>query len=333
MKAEKQRLDYLDIAKCIGIILVIWRHSINNSMDQLPFLTSIIKSFFMPLFFFLSGYLYKLKPTKDYLYSKAKTLLVPLILVYLYNFYTNLLMSGLQINHNYVRSGGYWFIESLLYVSILYHFFNVFLIKTKYVKNEIVDYVMFGCSIVISAVALLYCYLYGGAPSINSAAVACGFFSFGHIYRKTELKIKEKVSINRLMYLVIGIVLLVATFFISQEIEDISMAFNKCTNPIAFVICAILGSIGTLYISKAINHSKILCFFGKNTLVMLLTNLGIINIFRRVVEYFSENVYSLNELLKVVIIFAATLLTEVLVILFFNKVFPIFTGKPKYENK
>lgn len=337
MKNEKifnrQRIDWLDIAKGIGMLLVIYRHCIDDSFDQLPQLTLMIKSFFMPLFFIISGYLYKLKPTKDYLYSKAKALLIPLVFVYIYNFYTGVLSGGLGVDHAYIKLGGYWFIEALLYITVLYHFLNVFLLNVKFIKTEFVNYIMFAFSVLVSAVALIYCYLYGGNPSINSAAVALGFFSFGHIYRSIEKTVGKKFKSNRIAYLIVGICCLSITFLVSQNLKDLSMAYNKCSNPVLYIICAVLGTLGTIYLSKAINTSKALCFFGRNTLVMLLTQMGIINILRLGIEYISQNVFGISESVKVIIIFISTSFIEVFVVIFFNRVFPIFTGKPRFEQK
>ena len=50
----KKRLNYLDYAKGIGILLVVLGHIYNNSVKLW------IYSFHMPLFFIISGYLYLL---------------------------------------------------------------------------------------------------------------------------------------------------------------------------------------------------------------------------------------------------------------------------------
>lgn len=53
---EKKRIDYLDIAKGIGIILVLVGHiSKNDEINRFLYL------FHMPLFFIISGMLYKEK--------------------------------------------------------------------------------------------------------------------------------------------------------------------------------------------------------------------------------------------------------------------------------
>jgi fucose 4-O-acetylase-like acetyltransferase len=55
----KQRIEYIDVAKGIGIILVaagIFIYSANGGIRD--FAVSWIYSFHMPLFFFISGFLF-----------------------------------------------------------------------------------------------------------------------------------------------------------------------------------------------------------------------------------------------------------------------------------
>lgn len=66
----------VDIAKGIGIILVVWGHS--SSPCKL-----LLYSFHMPLFFFLAGFFLKNEPFKDFLYKKFRTLFVPFCFFYI----------------------------------------------------------------------------------------------------------------------------------------------------------------------------------------------------------------------------------------------------------
>ena len=57
-----KRLDWIDIAKGIGIILVVLGHTLVPQVretDFAGFLWIFIYNFHMPLFFFLSGYLFE----------------------------------------------------------------------------------------------------------------------------------------------------------------------------------------------------------------------------------------------------------------------------------
>lgn len=73
---EKQRLDYVDIAKFMGISLVIFGH-----MKMPDYVLQWIYAFHMPLFFVLSGYTYRVqKLNKEFFVKKIKTIYVPFLL-------------------------------------------------------------------------------------------------------------------------------------------------------------------------------------------------------------------------------------------------------------
>lgn len=76
IKIEKKRIDYFDIAKGIGIILMILGHmSLQNE-----YLKNFIYSFHMPLFFIISGYFYKKRENKVCIKNILKKLIIPYII-------------------------------------------------------------------------------------------------------------------------------------------------------------------------------------------------------------------------------------------------------------
>lgn len=70
---ERKRIDYIDIAKGIGIIFVILTHC---NFSHFRLLSSIGLTFDMPLFFILSGLCFR-KKGKEISYSLFKRLVVP----------------------------------------------------------------------------------------------------------------------------------------------------------------------------------------------------------------------------------------------------------------
>lgn len=89
---EKKYLPYLDIAKGIGIILVVVGHCIPDatsaggiSDDCLRWVDSVIYSFHMPLFFFISGYLAAPRTAnfsvRELLKKRVSRLLIPYFFV------------------------------------------------------------------------------------------------------------------------------------------------------------------------------------------------------------------------------------------------------------
>ena len=79
---NNKRFEWIDILKGIGIILVVVGHS-NFSFAKATtamFIQKYIYSFHMPLFFFVSGYLFvkdKYSNFKRFLRVKTKTLMIP----------------------------------------------------------------------------------------------------------------------------------------------------------------------------------------------------------------------------------------------------------------
>lgn len=70
-----KRIEYLDVAKGIGIMLIVLGHS------KLPgIILSWIYSFHVPLFFIISGYLYKPRSISEIVRKGFKQLLIPMFL-------------------------------------------------------------------------------------------------------------------------------------------------------------------------------------------------------------------------------------------------------------
>ncbi|MBQ9761954.1 MAG: acyltransferase family protein [Oscillospiraceae bacterium] len=93
---QPNRMSCVSIAKGIGILLVVLGHCITA-----PYLKRMIYLFHMPLFFFLSGYLFKDKSTEQifaYTWKKVKGLYLPFVL---YNCF------ALALHQTFCRMGLY----------------------------------------------------------------------------------------------------------------------------------------------------------------------------------------------------------------------------------
>lgn len=78
----QKRIDWIDIAKGIGIISVILGH-----LRTPLYISEMIFSFHMPLFFVISGYFYKERKLKNFIFLKYKSLILPYIYLFSYNFF------------------------------------------------------------------------------------------------------------------------------------------------------------------------------------------------------------------------------------------------------
>lgn len=64
--SRQNRYQYIDVIKGIGILLVVFQHCLGGGTlgSFLPGVQKAVAGFHMPLFFFISGFLYRLKDSK-----------------------------------------------------------------------------------------------------------------------------------------------------------------------------------------------------------------------------------------------------------------------------
>ena len=135
-----KRIEYLDIAKGIGILLVVLGH---NDFEVISlFIQRLIYSFHMPLFFFLSGYFINTSvPFLDFFKKRFNALLKPFFFTIFLIYFTSVSFEKMGFNTAITRtvkslygSGHYldwvqlWFLPHLFAVS-LYAFLFITLVS------------------------------------------------------------------------------------------------------------------------------------------------------------------------------------------------------------
>ena len=246
---NEKRINYVDIAKGIGIILVLIGHiSINNNIN------SIIYAFHMPLFFAISGFLYKEK--KHFIKRKAKSILVPYfifaILSYIYWFlierkirnqdenplrlFFNIFI-GCGGDENYLFNVSLWFLPCLFSTEIIYN------ILDKRVKNKT-------CFSIIIVFLSIIGYVYANVSairlpfSLDTALIAIIFYYFGILLKKIEDKKQISKFIvrskkNKIISVMICVILLIVMVAINKFNGNINMNNLKINNYFLTLICSI----------------------------------------------------------------------------------------------
>jgi len=130
-----RRIDYVDIAKGIGIILVVMGH--NDFALISPFAHKLIYSFHMPMFFFMSGMFFKPDlPFGMYVRQRMNRVLKPFLFMILFIYLVSISFSNvgiLEASRRLVKAmygNGYyldwvqlWFLPHLFAVSLFAYFF------------------------------------------------------------------------------------------------------------------------------------------------------------------------------------------------------------------
>lgn len=204
--AERQEIVWMDWAKLIGIFLVVFGHIFqitdNGYHPVLQDLWNIIYLFHMPLFFVLSGYMYK---ESRNLKKVFLTLVIPYLIyqtLFLpYVLYGNICQSGfsfLLLNKQFLGAllgDGYntpislydcipcWFIVSVIQIRVLFHFIPINKTTTILLSTF--------CPVLLlilnlSNVDLYFC--------LDSTLMAIPYFLLGYGLAKSDLLSKIRMA-------------------------------------------------------------------------------------------------------------------------------------------
>ena len=270
---QTDRQTDLDIAKGIGIILVVWAHASG------PF-SEYINQFHMPMFFFISGVLYKNQniPCKEYTKRKMKSLLFPfwtwnLIFypVFFILYYWRqwdlrvLVVDVIEIIVTVDKVpflGATWFLASLFWVSVVINWFI-----RRFGDNRYFDVYLLTGGILICFLGFSITFPY----RISRTLICSLFYIFGYLYKKYLMQ-NISALFKNIFAGVAGIV-----YIIIASINDVSLGSNSYHYRILFIIGALSATFFVLRLSywlskfnylKTITYS--ITYLGINSLYILI---------------------------------------------------------------
>jgi len=269
-----KRMSWVDIAKGIGIMLVVLGH-----MNVPGFIGKYIYSFHMPLFFFLSGYVFSSDKYKSFtalLKNKARFLLIPYVYFSLISVLVYFLLDNNVIifkNELYgvlIGTGGstaLWFLVCLFMTELLYYFLSKLCkFKIQYIGVILVLSSIIGYLISVDRIMILW--------KIDVSFTSLVLFGIGNIVNKTGVLniINHK---NKVRLLSLFILLLLSILFCFSNNLKVDMNNSVYGNYFYFYLAALSGTLVILIISQIIHEQKLLEYIGQNTLIILFAS-GII---------------------------------------------------------
>ncbi|MBO4897353.1 MAG: acyltransferase [Clostridia bacterium] len=282
------RINYVDYAKAVGILLIVFAHCI-QWFTPMSSINLFIISFHVPVFFIVSGCLACEKSIEDvpfitYLKKKSKSLLIPYIVFSLINSFLKLTVMKIDgsLTDEIVRNemtelfitgnGTVWFLATLFFIYIAYYFI------AKAFKNSLP--LMF----LISACLLAIPYVFTkdqGKPFVTLIlrfSGGLGYFILGYLLRKAmSLFSKKTLSYISGALLIAGVAVyltLGSTFtFFDGTFRNPAGSLGSSIL-ISFAIIVFFYSNGNYIRGKL--HA-VLEHFGKNSLVVMLAHPIILN--------------------------------------------------------
>ena len=342
--AEK-RIVYFDMAKGVGIFLVVLGH-----IEQAPKPLCIwIQSFHMPLFFILSGMLIHYKgeaalPFSTLLFNKFQHIIVPYISfsflyflidcvrILFFSFTWKDLIKNVFLSISFYGKSVLWFLPGLFFGELLFllllkkfhrHALNFSLILSimaygiKVLENPFFTFLLsidryFVYFLVHLITALL-------RVAIVSSFIGLGYYFF-RILNKKRRRIKE---------FTLSLVFLLISFLINMINKSTDLHFMELNNLFLYYIGAISGSLCIIFICKNIPSLSFLCFWGRNSLIVMSTHIDfyILYMASLLSLYFNQFITRAKVYVFCVTVMTLVFLIEYPVITIIQKYFGFFLGQ------
>ena len=290
----KKRIEWIDIAKGICMISVVLGHL---GKEYLNF----VYAYHLTTFFLLAGYTLKKKElTAEYLNDKFKRLMTPYFITCF--FVTVMDIVNAIIIHRNVSTVG---ITNVVYKNIMRAFFasgtyttfgeievGTFigaiwflpamffaLIFTQYVINKTDKWrIRAAIGIIIALLGCITAPFIWFPFSVQAGMTALPFILFGMWMKEYELL--EKLNVKH--YVLFAIIFLVGCMTNYSQVFWLVTCTMK--DYLFSPVVAIVSSLLVIGISRKIEHSKILSFIGKNSMIVLCVHLFEMN---TITKYFS----------------------------------------------
>jgi acyltransferase len=328
------RLDFIDNAKAIAILLVIIGHT-----DGIPqYFENLIFSFHMPAFFFISGYLikdYKLCLTlRNYTNIQIKTLIIPYVFFGLISICYSVLNNFVKgVNSNiyknlygllYGNSEGLvntvlWFFTCLFSTSLIYFIFSRIARPITIVILSLIT-------------GLVICYFHNNLDmrppwNIDLSLISLFFFASGKCI--SEINIKQPLLKENEIKLFLAIII-PALFYLSGLNGRIDMAFMSFGNPVLFIVNACLGIAILLILGSLLPITEGALYLSRSTIVIFPVHPIIFSVFTGIGMIIFRQPHDFQDsILWAVVYTCGAIIFSYPISIFFFRFFPIAIGGRK----
>lgn len=283
------KIQYMDIAKALGIIAVVIGHSGVSPIEH------FVNLYHMSLFFFISGYFYNDKYTnkpKSILKKRLSSLYKPyliyeLLFLVLHNVFFKLniysVMFGFPVKiiqpynvNSFFKAflailvfagrepmaGVFWFFASLFFTNIIFCYLSYFIEKLFH-KNK--EYIRFLCIIILFITANLATKYGFNIPRFNNSLTMVLIYYMGYMFRRYE----GYINTGNIYLAIISTILLLT----SSLYGSVAVGTNSYLSPDFLIGTAVLGIYVNIYISQLIIRKNIFnnmfTYIGKNTVAIM----------------------------------------------------------------
>ena len=350
-----KRLDYLDMTKGFGIILVVMGHIIYTEAHVMVW----ISSFHMPLFFVVAGVLMAVK-NEDHsdplavIRHKAKGLLIPYFWFSLIDFVLdigNVTLGKIDMHTFQVNAissltlygkSVLWFLTALFFTSCYFVLLRsklsdkvvpvmvVLIAAACYFLRTVLENIYIANAdnlLITSIVNFLRSFVRAG---MVLPFLAGGYYIWRWLIGKmagfTDDRPGKKIRTIRVMSAIVLFAVNITAAMVNWSVDTNNMVFG---NIFLYYIGGFAGSFAVIMLMRSIPPVKPLSYLGRNSLIIMATHLDCYLLWAGL--RVGLIIYGLVPLAPVLIIFTVviTLLLDCIVIEVINRFFPFIIGKKR----
>lgn len=273
-----KRIHYLDIAKGLLIILLLFHHYgsarrrldvSNDFYEQYKLWQIVFTAFFMPTFFVISGYCSNFnKPFKAFFKTQFKQLLIPYITFEILTAFFWTIKTGdysLSFFLSFIFNDTwtvYWFLNALFFSKIVVWIIN------RITPNQLY-LILITLFLFISGIIINQYNLGRNVFCIRESLGSCLFVAVGLVLRnRTEL---YHLLLKHCIYIYPVILFLLIIWGKKIPVFAAGMHVTLSQAPL-FLLLSLTGTFACLRICKMLDRNKFLEFWGKNSLIVYCTH-------------------------------------------------------------
>lgn len=329
----KERIAYIDFMKGLCILLIVMGHVEGFSYDSImPGLNYALKSFRIPMYFFLSGLFFKTYGEfSEFLRKKVNNLIITLLF---FHFVCSFLRIPLvAVVHHYrpdidisfpissiippffgrlwYSAGALWFLVALFGVNMLYY-----LIQSSFGKLGRVLAVL--CFSILGYILMKYKI---ELPfEFDISLVALPFFMLGVI-------VKELGLLKASRYDKYGMLIIVpSSFFVYYFSADINLLYQGVPNYFMLYLIPFIAILSLFWFCKNLKYVPLICHYGRYSIILLGTHQILIGY----IWAFLHGFIDVQSNYMVLITIALVLLIELAIIKILVRYFPRFTAQKDF---
>ena len=293
MSEKKGRIEYLDLAKGFGMLLVIVYHVF--ATIEAPFICNeLITKLHVPSFYVLSGIFFKkYEGFVGFAIRKTNKLLIPFMFFHLLisvpYMMASLRDSGMSIPSMIYTSvsalyfkdfynGKTWFIFSLLLTSVI--FYAIYVISEKFKEYKVAVMIVLSLALGFTGVFLGQALI--DLPAyLDSSLSATPLYCFGYLLKKhSNVLIANKMDKYNILFIII---ILVGLYYIPGKCQFVTNHYY-----LHFLLvypCCCLGPLAIILLAKVIKNLRWVNYIGRYSIILLLLHEPVYVLVYRVLNF------------------------------------------------